>query len=93
MPKPPTNVSPKADSELLMTSLAEDASYLRPLLFAVFGVDRSGRPSLGWGMQLGADEAVFYQPGSSATWISTSAEQILGTFARLGPARLVWLDD
>jgi hypothetical protein len=52
----------------LMDQLAEDASYFRPQLFSVYGVSGGGRPFLGWGMQLGEDEAVFYEPGSGSTW-------------------------
>jgi hypothetical protein len=77
----------------LLARLAADASYFRPELFAVYGVDRSGRPFLGWGMQLGEKEAVFYDPACSATHLSTSADQVLRTHRRTGEAHLVWLND
>jgi hypothetical protein len=77
----------------LMAALAEDASYLRPTLFSVYGVDRTGTPFLGWGMQIGEKEAYYVQPGSSMTWVSTSAEQVHATLNRLGEARLTWLED
>ena len=76
----------------LLTRLADDASYFRPGLFAVYGVDRAGRPFLGWGMQLGESEAVFHQPGGG-TWLSTSADQVLRALRRTGEAHLRWLDD
>jgi hypothetical protein len=79
--------------ERLMGLLEADASYLRPTVFAVYGVDRADRPFLGWGMQFGEDEAIFYQPGSGAVSISTSGEQIHGNHGRRGDARLMWLDD
>jgi hypothetical protein len=79
-------------AEQLLDRLAEDAAYFRPDLFAVYGVDREGRPFLGWGMQLGESEAVFYQPGGG-TWLSTSADQVLRSHQRTGEAHLRWLDD
>jgi hypothetical protein len=81
-----------ASAQPLLDQLAEDASYFRPELFAVYGIDGTGRPFLGWGMQLGEDEALYYQPGG-ATWVSTSAEQILRTHQHIGEARLSWLAD
>jgi hypothetical protein len=80
-------------TQQLLGRLAEDASYFRPELFSVYGVDHDGRPFLGWGMQLGDDEAVFYQPGVRATSLSSSADQVLRTHQRIGEASLVWLDD
>jgi hypothetical protein len=44
-------------------------------------------------MQLGEDEAVFYEPGTHCTWLSGSAEQVLRTHQRSGEAHLRWLDD
>lgn len=79
--------------EQLMSGLAEDAQYFRPTMFSVYGVDGDGRPFLGWGIQLGDREAFFCRPGTSETWISTSAEQVKATFDRTGDARLLWLDD
>jgi hypothetical protein len=77
----------------LMAALAEDASYLRPGLFSVYGVDKSGRPFLGWGIQMGDKEAFYCQPGNATTWLSASAEQVHATLSRLGEAHLTWLDD
>lgn len=77
----------------LLARLADDASYFRPELFAVYGVDRTGRPFLGWGMQLGDQEALFYDPASATTHLSTSAAQVLRTHQRAADAHLVWLDD
>lgn len=77
----------------LMSNLAEDASYYRPTLFSVYGVDQRGCPFLGWGMQMGENEAFYTQPGMSTTWVSTSAEQVHATLSRHADARLVWLDD
>jgi hypothetical protein len=82
-----------AGSPQLLDQLAEDASYFRPEIFAIYGVDRKGRPFLGWGMQLGETEAVYHEPGVSSTWTSTSADQILRTHQRIGEARLTWLTD
>jgi hypothetical protein len=79
--------------ERLMGLLEADASYLRPTLFAVYGVDRADRPFLGWGMQFGEDEAIFYQPGSGAVSISTSGEHVHRSHDRRGDACLMWLDD
>lgn len=81
------------DAVQLMDRPAEDAAHFRPMLFAVFGTDNAGRPFLGWGMQLGENEAVYCQPGSATTWHATSAEQVHRTCQRLGDARLMWLDD
>jgi hypothetical protein len=80
-------------TEELVDRLAEDASYFRPQLFAVYGIDSSGRPFIGWGMQLGEDEAVYYEPGGASTWLSGSADQVLRTHQRTGEAHLRWLDD
>jgi hypothetical protein len=44
-------------------------------------------------MQIGENEAVFYEPGASSTWLSTSADQVLRTHQRSGEAHLKWLDD
>lgn len=82
-----------ATTEQLLERLDEDASYFRPDVFSIYGVDRQGRPFLGWGMQLGEDSAIFYQPGVAATHLSTSADQVLRAFRRGGEARLRWLDD
>jgi hypothetical protein len=82
-----------ATPQQLMDALADDASYFRPELFAVYGVDRTGRPYIGWGMQLGDKEAVFYEPGAASTWVSTSADQVLRTHQRTGEAHLRWLND
>ncbi len=75
----------------LLARLAEDASYFRPELFAVYGVDRAGRPFLGWGMQMGERQAVFFDPAGSVTHLSTSADQVLRTHQRIADAHLVWL--
>lgn len=77
----------------LLERLAEDASYFRPELFAVYGVDRGGQPFLGWGMQWGDTEAVYYQPDRNSTWLSTSAEHVLRGQQRIGEAHLKWLND
>ena len=79
--------------EQLMSGLAEDAAYFRPALFSVYGIDRHGNPFLGWGIQWGDNEAFYCQPGMSATWQSSSAEQVKATLDRLGEARLLWLHD
>lgn len=79
--------------EQLMSGLAEDAAYFRPTMFSVYGVDRAGRPFLGWGIQMGDDEAFYCLPGTAETWISSSAEQVKATLSRTGDARLLWLDD
>lgn len=79
--------------EKLIDRLVEDASYFRPELFSVYGVSNDGRPFLGWGMQLGENEAVFYEPAAASTWLSTSADQVLRTHRRTGEAHLKWLDD
>lgn len=83
----------KETHEEIMATLAEDASYFRPSLFSVYGVDRSGHPFLGWGMQMGEHEAFYCQPGMSTTWISSSAEQVHATLTRTGEAHLRWLED
>jgi hypothetical protein len=44
-------------------------------------------------MQLGEDEAVYYEPGGASTWLSSSADQVLRTHQRTGQAHLRWLDD
>jgi hypothetical protein len=82
-----------AEPAQLMDTLADDASYFRPELFAIYGVDSSGRPYIGWGMQLGETEAVYYEPGAASTWMSTSASQVLRTHQRTGEAHLRWLND
>jgi hypothetical protein len=46
----------------LMALLEDDASYLRPTLFAVYGVTEEGRPFLGWGMQFDENEAISIGP-------------------------------
>jgi hypothetical protein len=73
-------------TQQLLDRRADDASYFRPELFSVYGIDRAGRPFLGWGMQLGEDEAIFYQPGAGATWLSSSADQVLRGHQRGGEA-------
>ena len=80
-------------NEELLARLVEDASYFRPDLFAIYGIDRGGRPFLGWGMQLGAQEAVYYDPAGATTHLSTSADQVLRIHRRTGDAHLVWLTD
>lgn len=80
-------------TQQLLARLADDASYFRPELFSVYGVTADGRPFLGWGMQLGEDEALYYEPGTASTWLSTSADQVLRTHQRSGQAHLRWLDD
>jgi hypothetical protein len=80
-------------TDQVLDRLADDASYFRPELFSVYGVDRGGRPFVGWGMQFGADEAVFYQPGAGTMHVSTSADQVLRTHQRTGQAQLLVLDD
>jgi hypothetical protein len=82
-----------ANGEELMDLLRDDASYLRPTLFAVYGVSKEGCPFLGWGMQFGEDEAIFYRPDGGEISVSTSGEQILRGHARRGDARLLSLDD
>lgn len=77
----------------LLERLADDAAYFRPELFSVYGVDGSGRPFLGWGMQFGDDEAVFYQPTTGEMHLSTSADQVLRARGRGGRAQLLVLDD
>lgn len=79
--------------EQLLAQLAEDASYFRPELFSVYGLNNNGQPFLGWGMQLGEKEAVFYDPHGGSTWLSISADQVLRAHQRTGQAYLRWLDD
>jgi hypothetical protein len=81
------------DARQLLERLKDDASYFRPDLFAVYGVNKDGRPFLGWGIQFGEKEALFYDPDRSSTWHSGSADQVLRTHQRAGEAHLQWLDD
>lgn len=80
-------------TDQLLARLADDASYFRPELFSVYGLDGGGRPFVGWGMQFGDDEAVYYQPGTGTMHVSTSADQVLRTHRRTGQANLLVLDD
>jgi hypothetical protein len=82
----------KALPTTLLEQLAEDASFLRPELFAVYGVDNTGRPFLGWGMQLCDDKAVYHDPEGDITWLTPTADHILRRRRSLGSAHLVWLE-
>jgi hypothetical protein len=85
--------TPDSFRERLMASIAEDASFLRPRLFSIYGVDHEGSPYLGWGMQLCDDDAFYYLPGARVTWTSKTAEQVHEKLNLAGEARLVWLDE
>ena len=77
----------------LLASLAEDASYLRPDLFAIYGIDSLGNPFLGWGIQLCEDKTVYYDPKAAITHLSTSADQVLRIHQIAGEAHLCWLEN
>ena len=87
------------DRAALLARLAADAEYLRPQLFAVYGVFQPvsdilpERPFIGWGIDFG-DEwgAMFWNPVDHTTLLSGSAEQVLRSHVRTGEAHLVWLD-
>jgi hypothetical protein len=76
----------------LLTRLAADAEYFQPRMFAIYGVARE-KPFLGWGMDLDGDRgAVFWNPRTNITHLSTSAEHVLNSHQRTGEAHLKWLD-
>lgn len=85
--------TPDSFRERLIAAAEEDASFLRPRLFSIYGVDRAGEPYLGWGMQLCDDDALYYDPGARVTWQSKSAEHVHARLSGAGEARLVWLDE
>lgn len=87
------NDTPDSFRERLMASIAEDASFLRPRLFSIYGVDVHGVPYLGWGMQLCDGDALYYQPGAGVTWMAKTAEEVHEKLGVAGQARLVWLDE
>jgi hypothetical protein len=89
----------EVDKTELMTALAEDASYLRPRLFAIYGVTREieglrpESPFLGWGMELVDGGAIFREDDDRCIHISDSAERLLIAFQTHGEAALRWLED
>ncbi|HEX3649562.1 MAG TPA: hypothetical protein VHV49_14145 [Pseudonocardiaceae bacterium] len=83
----------------LIAAIAEDASYLRPNLFAVYGVFheipgiRPAMPFLGWGMDLGEpDGTLFWDPHHNTTHRAETADRILTIHRRTGEAHLTWLE-
>jgi hypothetical protein len=89
----------KLDHATLLARIAADAEYLRPQLFAVYGVFRPvstilpERPFLGWGIDFGEEwGAIFWNPLDRTTHISDSAEQVLKAHQRTADAHLTWLD-
>lgn len=87
------------DHATLLARLAADAEYLRPQLFAVYGVSNAvanplpEKPFLGWGIDFGEEwGAIFWNPIERVTHISDSAEQVLKTYQRAADAHLVWLE-
>ena len=87
------------DRATLLARLAADAEYLRPQLFAVYGVSHAvstvlpERPFLGWGIDFGEKwGAIFWNPIERVTQISDSAEQVLKGHQRTADAQLVWLE-
>lgn len=77
-----------------MDTLAEDAEYLQPRLFAIYGIYNHGEDELlGWGMEF--DDGLgtlFYEPQTSSTWHSRSAKEVLASHQIIADARLRWLD-
>jgi hypothetical protein len=87
------------DRAALLARLAADAEYLRPQLFAVYGISRAvanllpERPFLGWGIDFGEEwGAIFWNPIEHIAQISDSAEQVLKAHQRTADAQLLWLD-
>ncbi|HEX5401847.1 MAG TPA: hypothetical protein VFX16_06055 [Pseudonocardiaceae bacterium] len=87
------------DRTALLARLAADAEYLKPQLFAVYGIANAvstlvpERPFLGWGIDFGEEwGAIFWNPIERVTHVSDSAEQVLNTHVRTADAHLVWLD-
>ncbi|HEX3785991.1 MAG TPA: hypothetical protein VHX38_40585 [Pseudonocardiaceae bacterium] len=83
-----------------MAALAEDASYFRPRLFAIYGVQRALKgfwpehPFLGWGMDHGDGKgAIFREDDDRSIHTADSAEQLLIGFKTHAEAELVWLED
>jgi hypothetical protein len=96
MPSAPTG---EPDRAAILALVAADAEYLRPQLFAVYGIfDPVGellpeRAFLGWGIDFGEEwGAVFWNPMDQTTQISNSATQVLKAHQRTGDAHLIWLD-
>jgi hypothetical protein len=96
----PTVPTGGLDRAAILALVAADAEYLRPRLFAVYGIfDPVGervpeRAFLGWGIDFGGQwGAAFWNPMEQTTQLSDSAEQILRGHRRTGEAHLVWLDD
>ncbi|HWC78901.1 MAG TPA: hypothetical protein VG756_02960 [Pseudonocardiaceae bacterium] len=81
-----------AELGALFSAMQEDAVYLRPDIYALYGVLHGGGPFLGWIMDFPEGGAILYDPRERVPWISDSAEQILATHQRLGAARLEPLD-
>ena len=76
----------------LMSQLEADAEYFQPRTYAIYGVAR-GKPFIGWGLDCEGDRgAVYWDPRTNTTHISTSAEHVLHTQQRIGDAHLKWLD-
>jgi hypothetical protein len=87
------------DRTAILARLAADAEYLRPQLFAVYGIFKAvpglvpERPFMGWGIDFGEEWGViFWNPVDHTTQLSNSAEQVLRAHSRTGEAHLVWLD-
>ncbi|HEY3750941.1 MAG TPA: hypothetical protein VGL80_17265 [Pseudonocardiaceae bacterium] len=87
------------DRAALLARLAADAEYLRPQLFAVYGVFQPvsdilpERPFIGWGIDFGEEwGAIFWNPIEHVTQISDSAEQVLKAHQRTADVHLVWLE-
>jgi hypothetical protein len=83
-----------------MAALAEDASYFRPRLFAIYGVNRAitglrpESPFLGWGIDLGDGAgALFREEDDRSIHTADSAERLLTSFQTHAEAALVWLVD
>jgi hypothetical protein len=88
----------KAEMTELMMELAEDASYLRPRLFAIYGVNREIeglRPEsafIGWGMELGDGRGALYrEEDDRSVHIADSAQQLLACYQIHAEAALLWL--
>lgn len=96
---PADTAAPPPDRADVLAELKENAEYLQPRLFAIYGILNPSRaseselPFVGWGLDCRDDQgAVFVDPVEGGTHTSDSADRILALYQRLGEAYLVWLD-
>lgn len=88
------------DHTELLAGLAQDAEYLQPRVFAIYGVYRQAtgdplpeQPFLGWGLDFGPEMGAGFWQSNGSVHQGKSAEELLAYHQRLGEARLCWLGD